>query len=202
MRISRVSAAAVCMSWIPGALVFAAPTNAAPFSNCDQARAAGAAPISVGQPGYSRKLDRDGDGIACDTGSGSGYVPAAPFVPAQPAPATQPTPPEPGPSAASTAATPAETCTDWMKLRINPATGLEEVCGPIGSPAYVYYWIDPQPMPGGVHDAGSPCPGVEPHIFARSIDDYQIWCASAGSIRLPGDRWTDSPQPAWGLYSP
>jgi competence protein ComEC len=28
--------------------------------------AAGAAPIRVGQPGYSRTLDRDGDGVACE----------------------------------------------------------------------------------------------------------------------------------------
>jgi hypothetical protein len=36
------------------------------YANCTAARAAGAAPIHVGQPGYSRRLDRDGDGIACE----------------------------------------------------------------------------------------------------------------------------------------
>ncbi len=36
------------------------------YKNCAAARAAGAAPIYAGQPGYSRKLDRDGDGIACE----------------------------------------------------------------------------------------------------------------------------------------
>ncbi|RJQ76170.1 calcium-binding protein [Pseudonocardiaceae bacterium YIM PH 21723] len=36
------------------------------YANCDQARAAGAAPIHAGQPGYRKALDRDGDGIACD----------------------------------------------------------------------------------------------------------------------------------------
>ena len=36
------------------------------YANCSEARAAGAAPIYEGQPGYSRKLDRDGDGIACE----------------------------------------------------------------------------------------------------------------------------------------
>ena len=35
-------------------------------ANCAEARAAGAAPIHRGEPGYSRKLDRDGDGIACE----------------------------------------------------------------------------------------------------------------------------------------
>lgn len=36
------------------------------YANCAAVRAAGAAPIRVGQPGYSRKLDRDGDGVACE----------------------------------------------------------------------------------------------------------------------------------------
>lgn len=36
------------------------------YKNCDAVRAAGAAPIRAGQPGYSRKLDRDGDGIGCE----------------------------------------------------------------------------------------------------------------------------------------
>lgn len=36
------------------------------YANCSQARAEGAAPIRRGDPGYSRKLDRDGDGIACE----------------------------------------------------------------------------------------------------------------------------------------
>ena len=47
-----------------------APTPARPasthFSNCREARAAGAAPLYEGSPGYSRKLDRDGDGVACE----------------------------------------------------------------------------------------------------------------------------------------
>ncbi|WP_407836760.1 excalibur calcium-binding domain-containing protein [Streptomyces sp. DSM 116496] len=36
------------------------------YRNCAEARAAGAAPIRRGQPGYSRHLDRDDDGVACD----------------------------------------------------------------------------------------------------------------------------------------
>ncbi len=38
----------------------------APYANCTAVRAAGAAPISVGQPGFQAKLDRDGDGVACE----------------------------------------------------------------------------------------------------------------------------------------
>lgn len=36
------------------------------FQNCTAARAAGAAPVRAGQPGYGRHLDRDGDGIGCE----------------------------------------------------------------------------------------------------------------------------------------
>lgn len=36
------------------------------YTNCAAARAAGAAPLHRGDPGYSRKLDRDGDGTACE----------------------------------------------------------------------------------------------------------------------------------------
>lgn len=37
------------------------------FQNCTAVRAAGAAPILQGEPGYGTHLDRDGDGIGCDT---------------------------------------------------------------------------------------------------------------------------------------
>lgn len=36
------------------------------YRNCTEVRAAGAAPLRVGEPGYARHLDRDGDGIACE----------------------------------------------------------------------------------------------------------------------------------------
>jgi len=36
------------------------------YANCAAARAAGAAPIHVGQIGYNRKLDRDRGGVACE----------------------------------------------------------------------------------------------------------------------------------------
>jgi hypothetical protein len=36
------------------------------YSSCDQARADGVAPLRKGQAGYARKLDRDGDGVACE----------------------------------------------------------------------------------------------------------------------------------------
>lgn len=43
----------------------AAPAEVS-YANCTEVRAAGAAPIYRGEPGYSTKLDRDRDGIACD----------------------------------------------------------------------------------------------------------------------------------------
>ena len=44
----------------------AAQEGASPFRSCRAARAAGAAPVRAGDPGYSRKLDRDGDGVGCE----------------------------------------------------------------------------------------------------------------------------------------
>ncbi|MEV6658656.1 excalibur calcium-binding domain-containing protein [Nocardia fluminea] len=36
------------------------------YKNCDAARAAGAAPIHIGEPGYRPELDRNKDGVACE----------------------------------------------------------------------------------------------------------------------------------------
>ncbi len=37
------------------------------YANCAAARAAGAAPLYAGEPGYRAGLDRDGDGVACES---------------------------------------------------------------------------------------------------------------------------------------
>lgn len=196
--------AAVATSLGLAGLVVAAPPAHA-YTSCAQARAAGAAPLYAGQPGYSRNLDRDGDGVACESGSGGGgYVPA-PFVPAPNTPTSAPPPslpPTPAPAPTSTP-TETETCTDWGKLRLDPVTSQEQVCGAISSPATVSYWIPAGPMPGGVQTAGAPCPGVQLFTFARSTDDYQVWCAEGTSVYLPGGvTVNDPPQPIWALYSP
>ena len=50
------------------------------FANCSEAVEAGAAPLYVGDPGYSEELDSNGDGIACpleDEAAGAGAVVAA-----------------------------------------------------------------------------------------------------------------------------
>ena len=36
------------------------------YRNCAEARAAGAAPVRRGDPGYGRHLDRDNDGVGCE----------------------------------------------------------------------------------------------------------------------------------------
>lgn len=36
------------------------------YANCTEARNAGAAPVRRGDPGYSSRLDRDGDGVGCE----------------------------------------------------------------------------------------------------------------------------------------
>ena len=42
------------------------PDSAAYYKNCTAAKAAGAAPLYRGEPGYRAALDRDGDGVACE----------------------------------------------------------------------------------------------------------------------------------------
>lgn len=52
-------------TWVPGT----GPSTGTPepyYANCAAVRAAGAAPLYRGQPGYSSHLDRDGDGVACE----------------------------------------------------------------------------------------------------------------------------------------
>ncbi|WP_369059250.1 excalibur calcium-binding domain-containing protein [Caulobacter sp. 73W] len=50
--------------------MYSAPSTAASigrsFRNCSDARAAGAAPVRRGDPGYGPHLDRDGDGVGCE----------------------------------------------------------------------------------------------------------------------------------------
>ena len=42
------------------------PKPTAAYPNCAAARAAGAAPVRRGQPGYGPHLDKDGDGVGCE----------------------------------------------------------------------------------------------------------------------------------------
>ncbi|WP_354586756.1 DUF1524 domain-containing protein [Janibacter sp. UYMM211] len=42
------------------------PTGTVSYENCDAARAAGAAPLHRGDPGYASRMDGDDDGVACE----------------------------------------------------------------------------------------------------------------------------------------
>lgn len=42
------------------------PPVSGAFRNCAEARAAGAAPVRAGDPGYAPHLDRDRDGVGCE----------------------------------------------------------------------------------------------------------------------------------------
>lgn len=50
---------------VPAAPAPAAPTSVY-YANCAAARAAGAAPLRAGQPGYREQMDGDRDGVACE----------------------------------------------------------------------------------------------------------------------------------------
>jgi micrococcal nuclease len=50
----------------PAAAAPAPAVSGAGYPNCTTARAAGVAPLHRGEPGYSAKRDRDGDGVACE----------------------------------------------------------------------------------------------------------------------------------------
>lgn len=54
--------------YVPPAPLAAVPdaSSYVSYANCSAVRAAGAAPIYAGDPGYSSKLDRDGDGVGCE----------------------------------------------------------------------------------------------------------------------------------------
>lgn len=45
------------------------PTTAVFYKSCAEVRAAGKAPLHRGEPGYSRALDGNGDGVACERGT-------------------------------------------------------------------------------------------------------------------------------------
>nr|DAK14203.1 MAG TPA: Excalibur calcium-binding domain protein [Caudoviricetes sp.] len=52
---------------VTGAAKKSSGSSTVKFRSCKEARAAGYSDIKKGEPGYSSKLDRDGDGIACES---------------------------------------------------------------------------------------------------------------------------------------
>ena len=55
-----------CHRGNPAALVTQTPSGRIYYPICAAARAAGAAPVRRGQPGYGTHLDRDADGVGCE----------------------------------------------------------------------------------------------------------------------------------------
>lgn len=51
------------------AVGFAASPPSDGYASCTQAAKDGATNIAEGSPGYSSELDRDGDGVACESSS-------------------------------------------------------------------------------------------------------------------------------------
>ena len=73
-----------CAAMFAGVFTFTGP-SAAPlasepsmegpvyYSDCNAVRAAGKAPLLIGQPGYRSTMDGDGDGIACEPYRAGGF---------------------------------------------------------------------------------------------------------------------------------
>ncbi|WP_157498961.1 excalibur calcium-binding domain-containing protein [Lysobacter sp. Root604] len=53
-------------AYVPARAQRHAPASGSAYRNCTEARAAGAAPVRRGDPGYGPHLDRDNDGIGCE----------------------------------------------------------------------------------------------------------------------------------------
>jgi Excalibur calcium-binding domain len=103
-------------------------STAAFFPDCLAAEAAGAAPIRRGRPGYRPALDRDGDGLACDTPvTATTTGPPAPGTPTPSVPAASPTPdPTVDPTPTDTPSPTAEPTTEppvAVPTVVDPGTG-------------------------------------------------------------------------------
>lgn len=54
------------LCWAVAITAACQPNDTDTYRTCREARDAHAAPLHTHDPGYNTKLDRDGDGIACD----------------------------------------------------------------------------------------------------------------------------------------
>lgn len=87
----KKSTASITLAAVAGlTLLSATPAVAAPFQNCEQARAAGQVNIPFGSPLYNPNSDRDNDGVACEEGDPASVSTVVPVTPVAPvAPVTQ-----------------------------------------------------------------------------------------------------------------
>jgi hypothetical protein len=66
--VKKMIIAAIGGALLSGSLLGAGAANAdVYYKNCTEARAAGVTPLYEGDPGYAPHLDRDHDGIACES---------------------------------------------------------------------------------------------------------------------------------------
>lgn len=65
-RIDTLASAAKPIAVSVGLMRARAPQEGDYWPGCNAARAAGTAPIYIGEPGYREGMDGDGDGIACE----------------------------------------------------------------------------------------------------------------------------------------
>lgn len=172
-RIISIASTAFAMT----AFGLAASPTANAYANCSEARAAGAAPLYAGQPGYSRKLDRDGDGVACETGSGGIGAPAA-LMPSYPVQTPVAVPPAP--------AGPVSTTTDVVTTIV---TWSGADCIDITAP---------NAAAAGILETGNFCGGsarfqIAPTSGAQMVGaDPNIGTASAASCEIVAGRLVDS----------
>ena len=64
---TRATSAATVPATTPATAPATTRASSVSYANCAAVKAAGAAPIYRGQPGYGSHLDRDNDGIGCET---------------------------------------------------------------------------------------------------------------------------------------
>jgi hypothetical protein len=145
------------------ALLFMAvlsPPVAHAYRSCAEAIAAGAAPLYAGQPGYSRALDRDGDGVACETGGG-GRLPL----------------PEVGaPGATVAPLAPSTVAPSGPPIATGPTTGAAVVY------TTVVHWTGadcieitaPNEAAGGVLQTGSYCGGAARFFISPTTPDQMV----------------------------
>ena len=67
-KVKKMITTAIGGALLSGSLLGAASANAdVYYKNCDAAREAGVTPLYEGDPGYAPHLDRNNDGIACES---------------------------------------------------------------------------------------------------------------------------------------
>lgn len=133
-----------------------APAVAAPFANCDDARAAGNTNIPVTSPYYSSDLDRNNDGVACeDETAGGGVI-------VEPVPPVAPQPPAADPEVGDV---PHEGAWAWDNCSEAYAAGVSNI--PAGSPGYGTH------LDSDLDGIGCEVDGNDDAAFPYTVDQWE-----------------------------